>query len=63
MHSAQLDLNNKLAAQQDADSKHAADQAAVDTAKAQLANFQSAVDKFAALRSTWAAEPTAWTPC
>ncbi|MET0993158.1 MAG: peptidoglycan hydrolase RipC [Mycobacterium sp.] len=48
MHSAQLDLNSKLAAQQAADSKHAADQAAVDTAKAQLANFQSAVDKFAA---------------
>lgn len=48
MHSAQLDLNTKLAAQQAADSKHAADQAAVDTAKAQLANFQSAVDKFAA---------------
>ena len=48
MHSAQLDLNNKLAAQQDADAKHAADQAAVDTAKAQLATFQSAVDKFAA---------------
>ena len=48
MHSAQLGLNTKLAAQQAADSKHAADQAAVDTAKAQLANFQSAVDKFAA---------------
>ena len=48
MHSAQLDLNNKLAAQQDADAKHAADQAAVDTAKSQLATFQSAVDKFAA---------------
>ena len=48
MHSAQLDLNNKLAAQQAADSKHAADQAAVDAAKAQLANFQSSVDKFAA---------------
>ncbi len=48
MHSAQLDLNNKLAAQQEADAKHAADQAAVDTAKSQLATFQSAVDKFAA---------------
>ncbi len=48
MHSAQLDLNNKLAAQQDADARHAADQAAVDTAKSQLATFQSAVDKFAA---------------
>ena len=48
MHSAQLDLDNKLAAQQKADAKHAADQAAVDTAKSQLAIFQSAVDKFAA---------------
>ena len=48
MHSAQLDLNNKLAAQQEAEAKHAADQAAVDTAKSQLATFQSAVDKFAA---------------
>ena len=48
MHSAQLDLNNKLAAQQEAETKHTADQATVDTAKAQLAMFQSAVDKFAA---------------
>ncbi len=48
MHSAQLDLNHKLAAQQAADAKHAADVAAADTAKAQLATFQSAVDKFAA---------------
>ncbi|MCW2685941.1 MAG: cell wall-associated hydrolase, invasion-associated protein [Mycobacterium sp.] len=48
MHSAQLDLNNKLAAQQAADTKHAGDQAAADAAKAQLATFQSAVDKFAA---------------
>ena len=48
MHSAQLDLNDKLAIQQAADAKHAADVAAADTAKAQLATFQSAVDKFAA---------------
>jgi cell wall-associated NlpC family hydrolase len=48
MHSAQLDLNNKLAAQQDAEAKLATDQAALDTAKTQLATFQSAVDKFAA---------------
>jgi len=48
MHSAQLDLNNKLAVQQAADAKHAADQATVDTAKAQLATFQTAVDKVAA---------------
>ncbi|WNG91049.1 peptidoglycan hydrolase RipC [Mycobacterium sp. ITM-2016-00318] len=48
MHSAQLDLDNKLAAQQQAEAKHTADQAALDTAKSKLATFQAAVDKFAA---------------
>jgi peptidoglycan DL-endopeptidase CwlO len=48
MHTAQLDLNNKLAAQQAAEAKHTADQVALDTAAAELATFQSAVDKFAA---------------
>ena len=48
MHSAQLDLNNKLAAQHAADKKHADDQAAVDAAKARLATFQAAVNKLAA---------------
>lgn len=48
MHSAQLDLADKLAAQQAADAKHEADLAAVDAAKAQLATFQSSVDKVAA---------------
>lgn len=48
MHSAQLDLNNKLAAQQEAEAKHLADQAAYDAATAQLATFQAAVNKFAA---------------
>lgn len=48
MHSAELDLNNKLQAQQAADQKHAADAAAVDAAKAQLATFQTSVDKVAA---------------
>ena len=48
MHSAELDLNNKLAAQQAADQKHASDVAAVDSAKAQLATFQSSVDRVAA---------------
>ena len=48
MHSAQLDLDAKLATQQAADTKHASDLAAADAAKSQLANFQSAVDKFAA---------------
>src|SRR5258707_13710179 len=48
MHSAQLDLGQKLAAQQAADKKHADDQAAVDGAKARLATFQNAVNKLAA---------------
>lgn len=48
MHSAQLDLNNKLAVQQAAEAKHVADAAAVESAKSQLATFQSSVDKLAA---------------
>ncbi len=48
MHSAQLDLSKKLAAQQAAEKKHAEDQAAVDAAKARLATFQGAVNKLAA---------------
>jgi len=48
MHSAQLDLNDKLAAQRASDKKHADDQAAVDGAKARLATFQNAVNKLAA---------------
>ncbi|OBB66120.1 peptidoglycan hydrolase RipC [Mycobacterium sp. 852014-50255_SCH5639931] len=48
MHSAQLDLNNKLVAQRAADKKHDDAQAAVDAAKARLASFQGAVNKLAA---------------
>jgi cell wall-associated NlpC family hydrolase len=48
MHSAQLDLNNKLAVQQAAEAKHVADVAAVESAKTQLATFQGSVDKLAA---------------
>jgi len=48
MHSAQLDLNNKLANQQAAETKHAADVAAADAARAELATFQTSVDKVAA---------------
>lgn len=48
MHSAQLDLNNKLAAQQEADRRHAADLAEVDSTKALLATFQISVDRVAA---------------
>jgi peptidoglycan DL-endopeptidase CwlO len=48
MHSAQLDLNNKLAVQQAAEAKHGADAAAAESAKSQLATFQSSVDKLAA---------------
>ena len=48
MHSAQLDLNNKLAAQREADKKHDDDVAAADAAKSRLATFQADIDKFAA---------------
>ena len=48
MHSAQLDLNNKLAVQQAADAKHAEDVSAVEAAKSKLATFQTSVDKLAA---------------
>jgi peptidoglycan DL-endopeptidase CwlO len=48
MHSAQLDLNNKLAAQKAAEAKHAADAGALDSAKTKLATFQTQVDNIAA---------------
>lgn len=48
MHSAELDLGAKLAAQQAAEKKHADDQAAADAAKARLASFQTSVNKIAA---------------
>ncbi len=48
MHSAELDLGAKLAAQRAADQRHADDQAAADAAKARLASFQGAVNKLAA---------------
>ena len=48
MHSAQLDLTNKLAVQQAAEAKHAADTAALESARSQLATFQTSVNKVAA---------------
>ena len=48
MHSAQLDLNNKLAAERTADKKHNDDVAAAAAAKSRLATFQAGIDKFAA---------------
>ncbi|ORB71923.1 peptidoglycan hydrolase RipC [Mycobacterium scrofulaceum] len=48
MHSAQLDLNDKVKAQRAADKKHDDAQAAVDAAQAHLASYQSAVNKLAA---------------
>jgi cell wall-associated NlpC family hydrolase len=48
MHSAQLDLDNKLAIQTAAEAKHASDVAAMESAKAQLSTFQGNVDKLAA---------------
>jgi peptidoglycan DL-endopeptidase CwlO len=48
MHSAQLDLNQKLAVQQAADKKHTDDQATVQAAQDHLGTFQTAVNKLAA---------------
>lgn len=48
MHSAQLDLTEKLAAQQAADTTHADDQTALDAAEDQLSSYRSAVNRFAA---------------
>ncbi|MET0704593.1 MAG: peptidoglycan hydrolase RipC [Mycobacterium sp.] len=48
MHSAQLDLDNKLQVQAAAERKHTDDLAAADASRAQLATFQAGVDKFAA---------------
>lgn len=48
MHSAQLDLDNKLAIQTAAEAKHTSDVAAMESAKAELSAFQGNVDKLAA---------------
>jgi hypothetical protein len=48
MHSAQLDLSKKLVVQRTAEAKHAADEAALEAANAQLAVYQQSVDKLAA---------------
>jgi peptidoglycan DL-endopeptidase CwlO len=48
MHTAQLDLDKKLAAQRAAEQKHDADMAAAQTATTQLASYQMTVDKLAA---------------
>ncbi|OBK87968.1 endopeptidase [Mycolicibacter sinensis] len=48
MHTAQLNLDQKLAEQQAADAAHTQDQAALDTARHQLSGYRSAVNRFAA---------------
>lgn len=48
MHAAQLDLDKKLAAAKAADTKHEAAAAAADVAQADLATYQTSVDKIAA---------------
>ena len=48
MHAAQMNLDEKLQLQRDADQKHAGDLAALDVAKAQLVTYQGAVNKLAA---------------
>src|SRR3982074_3555518 len=48
MHTAQLDLDKKVAAQKIADQKPNADRAAADSARSQLATYQTMVDKLSA---------------
>ncbi|WP_425437881.1 peptidoglycan hydrolase RipC [Mycobacterium neglectum] len=48
MHTAQLDLDAKLAAEKAAEDRKAADEAALETAKVELIKYQGAVDKVAA---------------
>jgi cell wall-associated NlpC family hydrolase len=48
MHTAQIDLDNKIALQNEAIRKHTDDLAALDAAKAQLTSYQGNVDKLAA---------------
>lgn len=48
MHTAQLNLDQKLAEQRDADAAHVADQAALDAAREHLSTYRSAVNRFAA---------------
>ena len=58
MHTAQLDLDKKLAAQKTAEKKHTDDLAAADAAKSQLATYQGRSTSSPA-RCTWVAAPTA----
>lgn len=48
IHTAQIDLDEKLAAQQVAEKEAASDRVTVDAASADLATYQAAVDKLAA---------------
>ena len=48
MHAAQLDLDKKVAASKAAEAKHAAAAAAAEVARADLATYQTSVDKIAA---------------
>lgn len=48
MHTAQLNLDEKLAEQQAAENAHAADQATLDAARAQLSGYRTAVNRYAA---------------
>ena len=57
MHSAQLDLNEKLAAQQAAERKLADDQAAAETAKARLATFRKTPSTRLPPPATWVVTP------
>ena len=48
MHAAQLNLDQKVQAQAEAETAHAADLRALDSTKVQLTSYQGAVDKLAA---------------
>jgi len=48
MHSAQMDLDAKLASQEAAEKRKAADEAALESATAELTKYQGAVDRVAA---------------
>lgn len=48
IHTAQIDLDEKLAAQQFVEKRAASDRMSVDAASADLAKYQAAVDKLAA---------------
>ncbi len=62
MHSAQLDLDAKLAAQKDAEDRKAADEAALEAAKAELIKYQAPSTR-SRRRCTWVVARTGYRRC